>query len=80
MPIHTSSPGTAAQPGTTFRSALDGDLPHGFVRAARPLRPVPDLSEYDPAERRIREQLLAMGVHPGGSAREQSQANERVDL
>jgi hypothetical protein len=66
MPTHANLPRTAVQPGTTYRSVLEGDLPRGFVRARRPLRLVPDLGEYDPAEDRIREQLLAMGVHPGG--------------
>ncbi|MCX4681578.1 hypothetical protein OG413_40980 [Streptomyces sp. NBC_01433] len=66
MPTHATPPGSAAQPGTTYRSVPEGDPPRGFVRGRRPLRLVPDLGEYDPAEDRIREQLLAMGVHPGG--------------
>ncbi|MET7487631.1 hypothetical protein [Streptomyces sp. NPDC005538] len=66
MPTHATRPGAAAHPGTTYPSVLDGALPHGFVRARRHLRLVPELSEYDPAEDRIREQLLAMGVAMGG--------------
>lgn len=66
MPTHATLPGAAAHPGTTYRSVPDGVLPRGFIRARRHLRLVPDLSEYDPAEDRIREQLLAMGVAMGG--------------
>lgn len=66
MPTHATRPSSVAHPGTTYRSVLDGPLPHSFIRAGRHLRRVPDLSEYDPAEDRIREQLLAMGVAMGG--------------
>lgn len=68
MPTHTHAtrPGAVTHPGTTYRRVLDGALPDGFIPARRHLRRVPDLSEYDPAEERIREQLLAMGVSMGG--------------
>ncbi|MGC5263976.1 hypothetical protein ACPXCO_23455 [Streptomyces cyaneofuscatus] len=69
MPMPANQPGAATQPSTAYRDVLYGDLPCGLVRAGRPPRMVPHLSEYDPAEERIREQLLEMGGHPlGGSA------------
>ncbi|MEV4333480.1 hypothetical protein AB0K02_23550 [Streptomyces sp. NPDC049597] len=66
MPAHASRPGVAAHPGTPCRSVFEGASPRCFIRARRHLRLVPDLSAYDPAEDRIREQLLAMGVAMGG--------------
>lgn len=70
MPMRVvNRPAVSVQCSATYKSRLDGDLPHGFARDSRPLRLVPDLSEYDPAEDRIRKQLVEMGVHPlGGSA------------
>lgn len=81
MPMHANSPGAVVQPSTTYRSVLDGDLPHGFVPAGRSPRLVPLLSEYDPAEDRIREQLVEMGVHPlGGSTFGRLHAMDLVQL
>ena len=64
MPTHANLPGATAHPSS--RNVLPEDLPRGFVRAHRCPQLAPDLSEYDPAEDRIRKHLLAMGVAMGG--------------